>query len=160
MPRVFGNGNSRACVFLGEREQQWVALGCSAEVTRATGGVFSQTPGGDRPCLPLESEIPVAVCPYHLLPARGTPCLKAGTCPDKDIPMALLPLFSLILCNNGTLLLLQAQASSCASLAVALHSPACGAPFLSPSSYLYTANPSPLPGTDLQTLSLSAQPTP
>ena len=40
---------------------------------------------------------------------------------------------------------------------IAHHSPACGALLLSPLSCLHTANPSPLPGTDHQSLSLSAQ---
>ena len=37
---------------------------------------------------------------------------------------------------------------------------ACSAPFPSPSGCLHTANPRPLPGADLQSLSLSIQPLP
>ena len=59
--------------------------------------------------------------------------------------------------NNGTLLLLQAQTSSWVSPAVAFRSPAGGTPLPSPSGCLHTANPSPLLGTDLWSLSLSAQ---
>ena len=44
--------------------------------------------------------------------------------------------------------------------AVAIHSIAHGAPLLSPSGCLHTAIPSPVPGTDLQGLSLSNQPPP
>ena len=44
--------------------------------------------------------------------------------------------------------------------AVAFLSPACGALLPSPLGYLNTTNPSLLPRTDLQSLSLSAQPLP
>ena len=43
---------------------------------------------------------------------------------------------------------------------VAHSSPACGTLLISPSGCLHTANHSPLPGTDLWSLSLSAQPPP
>ena len=59
---------------------------------------------------------------------------------------------------NGTLALLWAEASSCAPLAMVLCSPAHGTLLRSPSGCLHTANPSPFPGTDLWSLSLSAQP--
>ena len=41
-----------------------------------------------------------------------------------------------------------------------LHSPACAVLPPSPSGSLHTANPSPFPGTDLHSLSLSTQPLP
>ena len=43
---------------------------------------------------------------------------------------------------------------------LAFGSPACGIPLPSPSGCLHTANPSALPGTNLWSLSLSAQPRP
>ena len=54
--------------------------------------------------------------------------------------------------------LLQAQTSSRVLGTVALSSPACGTSLPSPSGCLHKANPSCLPGTDLQSLSLSMQP--
>ena len=62
--------------------------------------------------------------------------------------------------NNGTLLFLWAQTSSCTLLSVVLHFPAHGAPGPSPSVCHHTDNLSSLPRTDLQSLCLSAQPLP
>ena len=65
--------------------------------------------------------------------------------------------FSSALPNNGALLLLCALASFCAPSAVALCSTVHSAQLPSPSGCLQTANSSDLPGTDLWSLSLSAQ---
>ena len=65
-----------------------------------------------------------------------------------------------VLPNNGILLLLWVQTSSHVPLAIGLISLACVMLLPSPSGYLHTAYTSPLPGTDLQGLSLSAQPPP
>ena len=62
--------------------------------------------------------------------------------------------------HNGALLLLWVQASSCAPLAMVLHFSVHDTPLPSPSSCFHTANPSPLPETDLRSLSLSTQPLP
>ena len=62
--------------------------------------------------------------------------------------------------TSGALLLLWAQTSSWVPSAVALHSPAHGILLPSPSGCFHIANHSPLPGTDLQSLSLSVQPPP
>ena len=62
--------------------------------------------------------------------------------------------------NNGTMLLLHAQASSRAPLAVVLCFPACGTQLPGPLGCLYTANPSPPPRTDPWSLSLSTHPWP
>ena len=59
--------------------------------------------------------------------------------------------------NNGALIPLRAQISSHVPLAVAFHSLAHGALLPSPSGCLHTANPNPLPGTDLWNLSLRIQ---
>ena len=64
----------------------------------------------------------------------------------------------LALPKNGALLLLWDQTSSWVPLAVVHYSPTIGTLLPSPSGCLHTANPSPLPGTDLWSLSLSAQP--
>ena len=66
----------------------------------------------------------------------------------------------LALSNNGNLLLLKAQISFQVPYAVVFHSPACGAQLPSPSGCLHIANPSPLPGTHLWSLSLHTQPLP
>ena len=66
----------------------------------------------------------------------------------------------LSLLDNGALLLLWAQTSSQVPLAVMLCFLTCGTPLPSPSGCLHTANVSPLPLTDLWSLSLSAQPPP
>ena len=66
----------------------------------------------------------------------------------------------LTLPTSGTLLLLWAQTSSLVPSAVALCSPAHGAPLPGPSGCPHAVGPSPLPGTDLWSLSLRAQPPP
>ena len=74
----------------------------------------------------------------------------------------------LILTNNGALPLLWVLTFSwvlsvmacCISWPLPYGSLTCGALFLSPLGCLHTINPSPLLGTDLQSLSLSAQPPP
>ena len=58
--------------------------------------------------------------------------------------------------NNGALLLLRVQTSSQIPLAVVFSSPAHGTLLHRSSGCLHAANPSPLPGSDLQSLSLSA----
>ena len=62
----------------------------------------------------------------------------------------------LIFSSNGTLLLLS-QNSSWVPLAMTLCSSAYYVPLPSPSGCHHTANPSPLPGTDLWSLSLRTQ---
>ena len=64
------------------------------------------------------------------------PCLSCGSRPS--------PRFSLLWRSPSQLM--------------AYHSPAHGTLLLSPLGYLPTASPSPLPGTDLQSLTLSTQP--
>ena len=76
---------------------------------------------------------------------QGKICLLQSAPPTLDIPI-----------NDG-LLLLWAQTSSQVPSAVALHFPACGVLVPIPSGSLYTVNPSLLPRTDLQSLSLSAK---
>ena len=85
-------------------------------------------------------------------------CPRAHACTEKDIAMAVPPLF-LSLPINGTLLLLLAQASFHNPSAVVLLTPACGVLLSSPSGCLHTANPSPLLGTDCQSLSKCPAPT-
>ena len=74
-------------------------------------------------------------------------CLRAHVCAEKDI----------LLLSSNALLLLQAQASFQVTLAVALHFPAFGALFPSPSVCLHIANLNSLPRTDLWSLRLRAQ---
>ena len=68
LPRVFGS----AGVLSGVREQQQVvfnhnALLCGTlEEIGSASGACSLTPSGGGPCPPLELEITVVVCPYHL----------------------------------------------------------------------------------------------
>ena len=64
----------------------------------------------------------------------------------------------LALPNNDASLLLWAQTSSQFPSALVFCSPALGAPFPSPSDCPHIANTSPLPATDLWSLSLSTQP--
>ena len=99
----------------------------------------------------------VAQASGSLLPkacARGVP-----TCACTGSFLWRLP-FSSPLPINGALPLLWAQTSSRVPSGVASHSPARGTAHLSPSGCRHTATPSPLPGTHLRSLSLSAQPPP
>ena len=66
----------------------------------------------------------------------------------------------LALPQNGPLFLLQSWAFFCTPLALVLHSPAMAYSSPPPSVCHHPANPSPLPKTDLQSLSLRAQPPP
>ena len=72
LPGAFGSGSNRAGVLPRVREQQLVVFGhkCpplwTLEVIEATSGACSRTPSGGMPCLPLESEITVVVCPHPL----------------------------------------------------------------------------------------------
>ena len=98
------------------------------------------------------SQSPVACTIGALTPKSPQVCRERYSyCPTP--PPLTLP-------NNGSLLLLKSQASCCTPSAVALSSPACGALLPSPSGCPHTTNPIPLPGTDLQSLSLSSQPPP
>ena len=69
-------------------------------------------------------------------------------------------LFSSPLSNNGAFSLLQVQTFSWIPSVTASHSPALSIFLPSPLGCLHTANPSPLPMTDLQSLNFSAQPPP
>ena len=69
-------------------------------------------------------------------------------------------LFSSPLPNNGAFSLLQVQTFSWIPSVTASHSPALSIFLPSPLGCLHTANPSPLPVTDLWSLSFSAQPLP
>lgn len=69
-------------------------------------------------------------------------------------------LFSSPLPNNGAFSLLQVQTFSWVPSGTASHSPALSILLPSPLGCLHTANPSPLPVTDLWSLSFSAQPPP
>ena len=89
--------------------------------------------------------------------SQEVPCHpRTSACAEKDVPMTVLTLL-----NNGFSLFLWAQASSHTLSPVTFGSPAHRALLpIAPSGCVHTANPSPLPGTDFQSLSLSAQPSP
>ena len=59
--------------------------------------------------------------------------------------------------NNSTLLLMWAQTNSQGASDLVIHSLVLGTPIPNPSYCLHTANPSPVPSTDLLSLSLSTQ---
>ena len=84
---------------------------------------------------------------------QEAPCCLRAHHTEKEVPVAALPPAPLTLPHNGALLLRQVQASSCTPSAV-LHcsraAPGCS----------HTAAPRPLPGTDLQSPRLGAQPLP
>ena len=97
--------------------------------------------------------LPPLDCTRVTLPSEGS-CMHSerdsygGPAPPLALP------------NNGTLLLLESQNSSWVPSAVVFGFPAHGAPLPRPSVCLHTANPNPLPGTELQSLSLSMWPPP
>ena len=134
-PSTFGSSNSGACIFTGNG---WYSVAVSSlagtpEVTGAAGGAVQRTPSGGRPCPPLTSKMAEEFCTHfpQLVCKRWPHPLRACTCAEKDVPMA--PASPpLNLPNNGVLLLLQSQTSSCTLWAVVFLSPAHGTPLPSP----------------------------
>ena len=125
------------------------------EVTGAAGGAYLWTPGGGRPHVALESEISVVVCPHSLQKrhlATWSPHMfrERYSYGSTTPPPLTLP-------NNGILLFLQAQAPTQIPSAVVFCSPASGTLLPSPPGCFHTANPSPLPRTDLRSLRLIIQ---
>ena len=117
----------------------------------------------------LSPPLPLAQTSSFSLPVAGTrgtlpsgsPCACTGRFLRQSTPPPL------TLPNNGVLLLLRAQTFSLVPSAMEFHSPvhstllpACGTLLLSPLGCFHTAKPSPFPGIDLQSLSLSVQPPP
>ena len=171
-----------------ESNNQWclVAVPSSVptlEVTGSVGSGCSWTPSGGGLCPPLGSELTMMVCPLPPLDHRrgapsclahagGTathslykrhlaahsPALQVSAPAQRKIFLWQSALPPLALPNNGALLLLKAHTSSLVSSAMALCSPTLDAVLPGPSGCFPTTNPNFLPGTDLQSLSLSAQP--
>ena len=109
----------------------------------------------------------VSFCPIKGLLTMHSLCQR---CPTSESP-GMQREFSMVVCpscshppNNGALLLLKAQASSQVPSAMAFHTQAQRALHPTHSTLLlilsccpHTATPSPLPGADLWSLSLSTQ---
>ena len=139
----------------------------TSEVTGAAGGACSWTPSGDGPHPLLESgcaglpPLPTdeargalshlasqEVPPTHSLALQEPACLQRKLFLWQAIPPLSLP-------NSGSLLLLGPRCTCHIPSAAEVCSPSFGALLPSPSGCLHTVSPSPLPGTDLQSLSLS-----
>ena len=77
---MFGSGSCRAGVLPGEREQHQVVFHLivlfyvPSEVVRAASDFCSGVPSGSRPRPPLELEVTVVVCSYHLQATQEVPC--------------------------------------------------------------------------------------
>ena len=152
--------------FQGSEDNEWhliagLLFSSDPKVTRTAGGACSWTPSGGRPCPPLESEIPLAICPptAHSL-CKRSPTTQESTHVQRKYSYGSPTSPHLALPINVSLLLLGVQASSCSPMAVALCFSVLGALLPSLTGCLLTTNHNPLPGIDLQSLSLISQPEP
>ena len=124
--------------------------------TRGAWSLVACTRGTWSPVARTSIALPPVAC------TRGAHTQSPSLCSERysygDLPPP-----PLALPTTATFLLLWAQTLGCGvALPSSWHSaPQPKAhPLPSPSGYVHTANPSPLPGTDLQRLSLGAQPPP
>ena len=158
----------------------------NSEVIGAAGGAYSQTPSGGRPQPPLVSEMTAVVFPCCLQLTQEAPgCTQPPTAcsPHKKHPVSCnlskcplatrqpapeaLPSPEHTQAQGKRFLWRSARPPPSLPNFAPLASPAgpqllkgfrgCGVPLPSPSGCLHTSNPSPLPGTDLQTLNLGHQ---